>query len=132
MERERTSRRDFLATAAAIGTPLLVSPRTAFGSEASRRLTLGCIGTGGRGTWIADLFQKHGGYEIRAAADYFQDKVDTFGDKFQVAPERRFVGLAGYGLAISERVPIEMQPSDASRRYLKTKKEKLGHILRSV
>ena len=50
MQRERTSRRDFLATAAAIGTPLLVSPRTAFGSEASRRLTLGCIGTGGRGS----------------------------------------------------------------------------------
>ena len=45
---------------------------------------------------------------------------------------RKFVGLEGYGLAISERVPIEMQPSDASRRYLKTKKEKLGHILRSV
>jgi 3,4-dihydroxy 2-butanone 4-phosphate synthase/GTP cyclohydrolase II len=45
---------------------------------------------------------------------------------------RKFVGLEGYGLSIVERVPIEVPPSDASRRYLKTKKEKLGHILRSV
>jgi 3,4-dihydroxy 2-butanone 4-phosphate synthase/GTP cyclohydrolase II len=45
---------------------------------------------------------------------------------------RKFVGLEGYGLEIVERVPIEIPASDASRRYLKTKKEKLGHLLRSV
>jgi 3,4-dihydroxy 2-butanone 4-phosphate synthase/GTP cyclohydrolase II len=45
---------------------------------------------------------------------------------------RKFVGLEGYGLEIVERVPIEIPASEASRRYLRTKKEKLGHILRSV
>jgi 3,4-dihydroxy 2-butanone 4-phosphate synthase / GTP cyclohydrolase II len=45
---------------------------------------------------------------------------------------RKFVGLEGYGLSIAERVPIEMPPSDDSRRYLRTKKEKLGHLLKSV
>jgi 3,4-dihydroxy 2-butanone 4-phosphate synthase/GTP cyclohydrolase II len=45
---------------------------------------------------------------------------------------RKFVGLEGYGLTIAERVPIEIPASDDSRRYLRTKKEKLGHILRSV
>jgi 3,4-dihydroxy 2-butanone 4-phosphate synthase/GTP cyclohydrolase II len=45
---------------------------------------------------------------------------------------RKFVGLEGYGLTIVERLPIEVPASDASRRYLRTKKEKLGHILRSV
>jgi 3,4-dihydroxy 2-butanone 4-phosphate synthase/GTP cyclohydrolase II len=45
---------------------------------------------------------------------------------------RKFVGLEGYGLSIAERVPIEIPPSDDSRRYLRTKKEKLGHLLRSV
>ena len=54
----RGSRREFLTTAAAIGGPLLVSPRTARAFEASSRLKLGVIGCGGRGTWITDLFQQ--------------------------------------------------------------------------
>ena len=43
-----------------------------------------------------------------------------------------FVGLEGYGLEITERIPIEISPTDLSRRYLETKKRKLGHILREV
>jgi 3,4-dihydroxy 2-butanone 4-phosphate synthase/GTP cyclohydrolase II len=45
---------------------------------------------------------------------------------------RKFVGLEGYGLTIEERGAIEIPPSEASRKYLRTKKEKLGHLLRSV
>ena len=45
---------------------------------------------------------------------------------------RKFVGLEGYGLAIAERVPIEVPANEANRRYLKTKKEKLGHLLRGL
>ncbi len=45
---------------------------------------------------------------------------------------RKFVGLSGYGLEIAERLPIEIQASETTRRYLKTKKEKLGHYLDSV
>ncbi|HET7293524.1 MAG TPA: bifunctional 3,4-dihydroxy-2-butanone-4-phosphate synthase/GTP cyclohydrolase II [Vicinamibacteria bacterium] len=45
---------------------------------------------------------------------------------------RKFVGLEGYGLTIVERLPIEAPANDLNRRYLRTKKEKLGHILRSV
>ena len=45
---------------------------------------------------------------------------------------RKFVGLEGYGLSVSETVSIEIAPSDSTRRYLKTKKEKLGHRLTKV
>jgi len=45
---------------------------------------------------------------------------------------RKFVGLQGYGLAVSESVPLEIPVSDFTRRYLKTKKEKLGHKLTGV
>jgi len=45
---------------------------------------------------------------------------------------RKFVGLEGYGLTIVDRLPIEIPASDMNRRYLRTKKEKLGHLLRSV
>ncbi len=112
-KRTDTTRREFLSTAAAIGAPLLVSPRTAFGSQANSRLTLGAIGCGGRGKWIADLFQKHGGYEITAAADYFQDRVDDLGGKLQVPAERRFTGLQGYRRLLEsdvDAVVIETPP----------------------
>jgi len=43
---------------------------------------------------------------------------------------KKVVGLEGYGMTIVERVPIEMQPNKANVRYLKTKKEKMGHLLK--
>ena len=45
---------------------------------------------------------------------------------------RKFVGLQGYGLAVSEAVPLEIPANDSTRKYLKTKKDKLGHTLSSV
>src|SRR5262245_5412245 len=45
---------------------------------------------------------------------------------------RKFVGLEGYGLSVVESVPIEVEPSEHTRGYLKTKKEKLGHKLSVV
>ncbi len=45
---------------------------------------------------------------------------------------RKFVGLEGYGLAVTRTVPLEIPPSDTNRRYLKTKKDKLGHRLTGV
>jgi 3,4-dihydroxy 2-butanone 4-phosphate synthase/GTP cyclohydrolase II len=45
---------------------------------------------------------------------------------------RKFVGLQGYGLSVSDVVPLEIPASDSTRSYLKTKKDKLGHRLSSV
>ncbi len=45
---------------------------------------------------------------------------------------RKFIGLTGYGLEIVDRVPIEVPPNRTNLKYLKTKKEKLGHILDMV
>jgi len=45
---------------------------------------------------------------------------------------RKIVGLEGYGLKVTERVPIEVKPSEENVKYLKTKKDKLGHTLRNV
>jgi len=42
---------------------------------------------------------------------------------------RKYIGLAGYGLEIVERIPLEIPPCEDNIRYLKTKKEKMGHIL---
>jgi 3,4-dihydroxy 2-butanone 4-phosphate synthase/GTP cyclohydrolase II len=45
---------------------------------------------------------------------------------------RKLVGIEGYGLSVSEWLPLEIPASESMRRYLKTKKEKLGHKLSSV
>ncbi len=41
---------------------------------------------------------------------------------------RKIVGLQGYGLAVSERVPLEVEPHKTNIEYLRTKQEKLGHL----
>jgi 3,4-dihydroxy 2-butanone 4-phosphate synthase / GTP cyclohydrolase II len=43
-------------------------------------------------------------------------------------PKKR-VGLESYGLCIVERVPIEVEPTEDNRKYLYTKRDKLGHLL---
>ena len=40
---------------------------------------------------------------------------------------RKIVGLEGYGLKVLQRVPLEIEPNAENYKYLKTKKEKLGH-----
>ncbi len=42
---------------------------------------------------------------------------------------RKVVGLAGYGLDIVERVPLEMSPNPLNERYLQTKRDKMGHLI---
>jgi 3,4-dihydroxy 2-butanone 4-phosphate synthase/GTP cyclohydrolase II len=42
---------------------------------------------------------------------------------------RKIAGLKGYGLEVVERVPIQMPTEKENEQYLKTKKEKLGHLL---
>ncbi|MDE6491444.1 MAG: bifunctional 3,4-dihydroxy-2-butanone-4-phosphate synthase/GTP cyclohydrolase II [Muribaculaceae bacterium] len=42
------------------------------------------------------------------------------------------VGLEGYGLEIVENVPIEIEPNEYNRRYMHTKKERMGHTLHNV
>ena len=45
---------------------------------------------------------------------------------------KKIIGLDGYALEVTERVPIEIPPTDENKKYLQTKKEKMGHILEVV
>jgi 3,4-dihydroxy 2-butanone 4-phosphate synthase / GTP cyclohydrolase II len=45
---------------------------------------------------------------------------------------KKLVGLQGYGINIVERVPIEVAPSKSNAKYLKTKREKMGHLLENI
>jgi 3,4-dihydroxy 2-butanone 4-phosphate synthase/GTP cyclohydrolase II len=45
---------------------------------------------------------------------------------------RKIVGLEAYGLELVERVPIEVQPQKHNIKYLKTKQDKMGHLIKNV
>ncbi len=45
---------------------------------------------------------------------------------------RKLIGLQGYGITVTEQLPLEIAPTEHSEEYLRTKKRKLGHILKSV
>jgi len=44
----------------------------------------------------------------------------------------KYIALSGYGLEIAERISLEIEPSKESLRYMKTKKEKMGHLLKKI
>ena len=101
---DNLSRRNFLAgsTAAAAGL-LIAQPRQVAAAEANSQITLGLIGCGGRGNWIANLFQQHGGYKFVATADYFPDRAKAAAQRLGVAENRAFSGLSGYKRLLDTR-----------------------------
>ncbi len=44
---------------------------------------------------------------------------------------KKLTGLEGFGLEITDRVPLEVTPTDLNHQYLEVKREKLGHLLGS-
>jgi predicted dehydrogenase len=81
----------------------IMKPSLVSGTQANSRVEVGIIGLGGRGKWIADLIEKHGGYQITSVADYFPEVVNAAGEQFKVSKERRFSGLSGYKKLIGSK-----------------------------
>jgi predicted dehydrogenase len=110
----KISRRRFLKEAGAAAASLtILRPELVRGAQANSKIKLGVIGCGGRGVWIAGLFEAHGGYEIFAGSDYFADRVESLNTKFSVPRERLFSGLSGYKRLLDcgvEAVAIETPP----------------------
>jgi predicted dehydrogenase len=103
--RSGLNRRAFFAGASSAAMAFsIMKPELVRGSQVNSKITVGSIGCGSRGTWIAGLMQKHGGFEITAAADYFADRVNAFGEKYNVPAARRFTGLKGFQRLLDSKV----------------------------
>ena len=74
----------------------IASPQIAKTYAANEKISLGLIGCGGRGQWIANHFKANGGYNIVGCADYFQDRVDIAGNTHNVPAANRYTGLSCY------------------------------------
>ncbi len=115
IESSNPNRRRFLKSVLAAGAAPIVLPSLSLAANApSRKVRLGLIGCGGRGQWIADLFAKHGGYQIVAGADYFQDRLDSFSKTFDVPSSKCYSGLSCYQKLLEDggvdAVAIESPP----------------------
>jgi myo-inositol 2-dehydrogenase / D-chiro-inositol 1-dehydrogenase len=107
------TRRRFLTATAASTLALALNPASGLADEQKPKVNIGLIGCGGRGNWIAGLFQNHGGFNVTAVADYFQDRADAAGKAFKAPAERRFTGLNGYRRLLDQKldaVVIESPP----------------------
>jgi predicted dehydrogenase len=114
MSNKSFTRREFISgTSAAALSFSILKPEAVFGSQANAKIKIGMIGCGGRGTWIAGLFKENGNYEVTGAADYFQDKVEAFGDQYGIGKKNLFTGLYSYKRLLEtavDAVVIESPP----------------------
>src|SRR4051812_20771868 len=96
-------RRGFLTGAAVAAAGVLVIPSSQAAGTTTNKITLGLIGCGGRGNWIANLFQQHGGYQFVATADYFSDRAKATAKRLGVPENRAFSTLSGYKRLLDAR-----------------------------
>jgi myo-inositol 2-dehydrogenase / D-chiro-inositol 1-dehydrogenase len=112
------NRRSFLTGMAAAGAAftagsLLKAQGGPSTSKIDHKIRAGIIGCGGRGAWIANLFNQHGGYEFIAVADYFKDRSEKVGAALGVEKSKCFSGLSSYKRLIDsgvEAVILETPP----------------------
>lgn len=108
---KRIGRREWLAGTAA--TFAIVESSRVRGSTANSTIEVGLIGCGGRGNWIADLFVKNGPFRFVSCADYFEDRVEKFGRRFNIDSSRQHTTLSAYRKLLEDRldaVVIESPP----------------------
>ena len=63
--------------------------------------------------------------------DYIVFTNDHFDEAFN-QDDGLYIGLEGYGLEVVERIPLETESTVHNKKYLNTKKEKMGHLLKGV
>jgi len=97
MNDRNPTRRSFLTTAATSAAGVsIMSAKTAFGTQANSRVKVGCMGLGGRGSMIANMFHEHTGFEVAALCDYFPEVGQAKATKMGVPENKVFSGLKGY------------------------------------
>lgn len=104
-ETKSITRRGFMSGAgASVLSFTILKPALVRGTEANTRIEAGCIGLGGRGRMIAGMLQQHGGYQVTAVADYFENVAKAAGKQFKVDESRCFSGLSAYKKLLAGKV----------------------------
>jgi predicted dehydrogenase len=89
------SRRTLLQ-GAAFSAATILPAATARAAQANEKVSVGIIGTGGRGKFVGKFFFEHPDAQIVAVHDYFRDRANSAGEAFGVPESMRYVGIDGY------------------------------------
>jgi predicted dehydrogenase len=126
----RTTRRQFLERSAIVsagGALAFGVPSVLRGAPDTRKLKIGLIGCGGRGTGAAkNALDADANVELAAVADAFADRVERtvkllgaeYGDRVNVAKERQFVGLDAYQKLVQSGVDVVLLATPPAFRPL--------------
>ena len=99
------NRRQFLAGTGATAVGFAASsPAILHAADSEPKVTFGLLGCGGRGSWIAKLFQRNGNFQCTAVHDYFPDRADNAAKDLGVPENARFTGLNGYKKLLEQKV----------------------------
>ena len=112
-----SDRRSFLKSATAAGAVVLAAPSITRGKDApdNRRLKIGLVGCGGRGTGAAgDAMTADSNVELWAAGDVFGQSIDSslgtlknqFKDRVNVADGRKFTGMDAYQKVLESGIDL--------------------------
>jgi predicted dehydrogenase len=113
MNKTVIGRRGFLRLAQAGMAVLPLAPAVSRGQDQAaggaprtygKKVKLGLIGCGGRGTWISGLFTAHGGFAFTAVSDYFAERAARTGAQLGVPAASCFSGLDGYKRLVASGV----------------------------
>ena len=113
---EAINRRRFMAAAASTGLALGLAPRTApgIGAEAGKRLVVGVMGTGGRGTTLATTCAQQPAVEVAYVCDVDKNRVGEAAEAVSKVQRRSPQGRGGRGAACREHTAIPL-PHQAKR-----------------
>lgn len=100
----KLGRRNFLKGAVLATGLTIVEPRSVRGTTANASLELGIIGCGGRGNYVAKIFNKETTSRVVALADPFEGPLEVTRQKYDVDEKRIYKGLDGYQQLITSNV----------------------------
>lgn len=103
-EKQDIQRRTFLKAAAASTAFTILPAATVRGLTANSKVELGLTGCGGRGIWIARLFEQHADFKVVALHDYFKDRIAEARRAVDVEESRCYTGLDGYHDLVQSKV----------------------------
>ena len=103
-EKQNIQRRTFLKAAAASTAFTILPAATVRGLAANSKVELGLTGCGGRGLWIARLFEQHADFKVVALHDYFKDRIAEARRAVDVEESRCYTGLDGYHDLVQSKV----------------------------